>query len=107
MNDYGNEVPKYIKKKESSVSKSKEKSKHKHEYADCLLITGNNYPHKAKYCKICGKIGYINFFETDRTGDGYLRLLDHDEIFEKYKGLKKIYVDDILQKYVVLDNERN
>lgn len=50
------EIPKHIKKKRSSVSKSKDKAKHKHEYEDCLLIENNKNPHKATYCKICGKI---------------------------------------------------
>lgn len=104
MKTLDNEIPKYIKKKESSVSKSKEKSKHKHEYVDCLLVK-NGYPHKGTYCKICGKIGDMNFFEYERTGSGYLRILDKDEVFEKYKDLEKIYVEDIWQKYVVLDNE--
>lgn len=105
MNDYDNEVPKYIKKKESSVSKSKEKSKHKHEYVDCLLIKDNDRPYKATYCKTCGKIGRLNFFETERTEEGYFKVLDKDEVFEKYKDLKKIYIDDIWQKYVTFDKE--
>lgn len=107
MENINNEIPKYIKKKESSVSKSKEKSKHKHEYVDCLLVENNRYPHKATYCKICGKIGDRKFFEAERTEDGYYRILDTDEVFEKYKDLEKIYIEDIWQKYVVLDNESN
>lgn len=106
MNDYNNEIPKYIKKKESSVSKSKVKSKHKHEYTYCLLVKDNDRPYKAKYCKICGKIGDINFFETERTEDGYYRVLDTDEVFEKYKDLDKIYVEDVWQKYVTFDKEK-
>ena len=105
MKNLDNEVPKHIKKKESSVSKSKVKSKHKHEYVDCLLVENDRYPHKAKYCKICGKIGDIKFFEAERTEDGYYMVLDTDEVFEKYKDLEKFYVDDIWQKYVMLDEE--
>ena len=105
MNYYDNEIPKYIKKKESSVSKSKVKSKHKHEYVDCLLVKDNGHPYKAKYCKICGKIGERNFMEVERTEDGYFRILDTDEVFEKYKGLERFYIDDVWQKYVVLDNK--
>ena len=104
MNDYGNEVPKYIKKKESSVSKSKMKSKHKHEYVDCLFVK-NGYPHKGTYCKICGKIGDFEIFELEEFENGLFRILDHDEIFEKYKDLEKIYMENIFQKYVVLDKE--
>ena len=107
MKNLDNEIPKYIKKKESSVSKSKVKSKHKHKYVDCLLIKDNDRPYKSTYCRICGKIGDIHFFETERTEDGYYRVLDTDEVFEKYKYLEKIYVEDIWQKYVVLDNENN
>ena len=107
MKTLDNEIPKYIKKKKSSVSKSKVKSKHKHEYVDCLLIKDNDRPYKAKYCKICGKIGDIKFFETEQTEDGYYRVLDTDEVFEKYKDLEIIHIEDIWQKYVVLDNENN
>ena len=106
MKTLDNEVPKYIKKKESSVSKSKMKSKHKHEYVDCLFVK-NGYPHKGTYCKICGKIGDFEIFELEEFENGLFRILDHDEVFEKYKDLKKIYVEDIWQKYVVLDNESN
>ena len=104
MKTLDNEVPKYIKKKESSVSKSKVKSKHKHEYVDCLLVE-NGYPHKGTYCRICGKIGERRFFEIERTENGFFRVLDTDEVFEKYKDLEKIYIEDIWQKYIVLDNE--
>lgn len=107
MNYYDDEIPKYIKKKESSVSKSKVKSKHKHEYIDCLFVKDNGHPYKATYCKICGKIGERNFMEVERTEDGYFRILDTDEVFEKYKGLEKIYIDDIWNEYVVLNKENN
>lgn len=106
MTDFNNEVPKHIKKKQSSVSKSKAKSKHKHEYIDCLLIDmSRNSPQKATYCKICGKINKVKFLEADRCDDGLYRVLNDDEIFEKYKDLEKVYVNDIWQKYVALDNE--
>lgn len=104
MIDFNNDIPKYIKKKESSVSKSKAKSKHKHEYVDCLLIEDNGYPRKGTYCKICGKIGKFNFFEIVPE-NGYWIVLDSDEVLEKYKDLEKVYVNDIWQKYVALDNE--
>lgn len=107
MKNFDNEVPKHIKKKESSVSKSEKKSKHKHEYVDCLLIEKDNSPHKATYCKICGKIGDLNFFESEKCEDGLYRMLHDDEVFEKYKDLEKIYVEDIWQKYVVIDKESN
>lgn len=98
-----NEIPKHRKKKPSSTSKSSTKSKHKHEYKPCLLIH-NKHPHRATYCKICGKIGDLQLFETELYRDGIWRLLDYDEIFEKYKDLEKYYIEDIWQKYVPIDN---
>ena len=99
------DVPKYVKKKDSSVSKSKEKSKHKHEYIDCLLIEDDGKPHKALYCKICGKVGDIKLFESEKTDHGTYRMLNKEEIFEKYKHLSQIHVKDIFQKYVPVDVE--
>ena len=51
-------------------------------------------------CKICGKIGDLHFFETEKRDEGYYRSLDSDEVFEKYKHLEKYYIEDIWQKYV-------
>lgn len=95
------DVGKYKKKKQSNISKSKRKSNHKHEYKDCLLIDRDGKLHKGKYCKICGKIDDVNFFETEKSEYGY-RVLDDDEVFEKYKDLEKFYVDSIWDKYVVI-----
>lgn len=101
MNKLEDDIPKHLKKKESSTSKSKSKSKHKHEYVECLLVTGSDKrPHRATYCKICGKIGNVAFFETEPTEYGTYRVLDADEVFNMYKDLEKIYVDGIWQKYV-------
>lgn len=97
-----NEIPKHRKKKPSSTSKSKEKSKHKYEYVECLLIC-NNRPHYATVCKICGKIDDLHFMETKRMEDGRYRVMHDDEIFEKYKDLEKCYIEDILQKYVPIN----
>lgn len=105
MNYKEDEVPKHIKKKKSSVSKSKEKSKHKHEYISCLLIENVEIPYKAAYCKICGKIGDIKFGETEKTARGSYRMLNTEEVFEKYKGLTQIHVKDIFQKYVPINVE--
>lgn len=103
--DFDNEVPKHIKKKKSSVSKSKEKSRHKHEYVDCLLIEADNRPHKSAYCKFCGKVGDVKFCETEKTDHGTYRMLNVQEVFEKYRDLPKIYVKNIFQKYVPIDVE--
>ena len=101
MNKLEDDIPKHRKKKESSTSKAKSKSKHKHEYVECLLITGSDKrPHRASYCKICGKIDNVAFFETEKTEYETYRVLDADEVLERYKDLEKIYVDGIWQKYV-------
>ena len=89
MENLDNDIPKHRKKKQSSTSKSSVKSKHKHEYKEVVLIH-NDKPHWATICKICGKIGDLHFFET--------------EVFEKYKDLENIVIDDIWQKYVPIDN---
>lgn len=99
-----NETPKYRKKKPSSTSKSSTKSKHKHEYKECLLIE-KEYPHRATYCKICGKIGDIHLFETEPYRDGMWKMLDYDEVYEKYKDLEKIEIEDIFQRYIPINQE--
>lgn len=102
------EVPKYKKKKESSTSKSMTKSKHKHDYSkECLLIAdASNHPCYATYCNICGKIENVKLWETERTDEGCFRTLSFGEVYEKYKDLEKIHVDDIWQKYVPISESR-
>lgn len=58
------EIPKYLKQKESNISKSNRKSKHKHQYEECLIQYNFNFVGKIhittslhSYCTICGKIG--------------------------------------------------
>ena len=99
MNDFENEIAKHKKKKASSTSKSITKSKHKHEYVNCLFIE-NGKPHKADYCKICGKIGDVNFFEMIPCGNAAYRKLNDVQIFEKYKDLVQIEVDSLWNKYI-------
>ena len=67
------DVPKYLKQKESNTSKSNRKSKHKHQYEECLIQYKWNFKSNAfsqeekecihtslsSYCTICGKIGGI------------------------------------------------
>ena len=96
-----NEIPKYRKKK-SSKSKSASKSDHKHQYDDCLLVDDKNRPHKAEYCKICGKINNVKMFETERIDGGRFRMLTDDEIFQKYKDLEQFQVKDMWDKYVTI-----
>lgn len=93
------EIPKYRKKKQSK-SKSANKSDHKHQYENCLLVDDENRPHKAEYCKICGKINNVKAFETERIDGGRFRMLTDDEVFQKYKDLEQFQVKDMWDKYV-------
>lgn len=99
MDNFNDEIPKYRKKK-SSVSSASKKSKNKHIYKDCLLIMENG-SHKAQYCTICGKIGNIEFFETEKVNGGY-RMLTDTEIYNKYKNIIKFEIESVFQKYVVI-----
>ena len=68
-----NEIPKYLRQKESNISKSNRKSKHKHHYEECLIqnkwnFKSNTFIQEEKerihtslssYCTFCGKIGGI------------------------------------------------
>lgn len=94
-----NEIPKYRKKK-SSKSKSENKSDHKHQYDDYLLVDAENRPYKAKYCIICGRINNVKTFETEKIDDGHFRMLDYNEVFQKYKDLKQFQVKDMWDKYI-------
>lgn len=69
-----------------------------------VLLIHNDRPHWATVCKICGKIGDLHFFETEKCEFGY-RSLDSDEVYEKYKDLEKIVIEDIWQKYVPVSQE--
>lgn len=95
------EIPKYIKQKESNISKSNRKSKHKHQYEECLIqypitFAGKSYTKTGlyNYCTICGKIG--NRFPGT-------------ELYEKYYDkLLVFFVEDIYkEKYVDLKRENN
>lgn len=74
MNQYETEISKYLKQKESDVSKAKKKSKHKHQYEECLIQYRRNFKSNvftqeekdkihtslSSYCAVCGKIkGYL------------------------------------------------
>lgn len=63
MNNAYDEIPKYLKQKESNVSKAHKKSKHKHQYAECLIRYKCKWHEKDEistclrsYCVICEKI---------------------------------------------------
>lgn len=94
------DVPKYRKKKQSSVSKSKIKSKHKHQYIDCLLIDKNKNVWKSKYCSICGKLHDLEFFQIEALSNKLFRMLENHEIMEKYNNVERFKVKNIMQKYI-------
>ena len=121
MNKYESEIPKYLKQKESNVSKSKKKSKHKHQYEECLIqynlmFAGKSYikTELYSYCTICGKIG-DRFKDTNSIVKDYTRIIDtsinkyyslitDEELYERYHNkLPVFFVEDILkEKYVDL-----
>lgn len=108
------EVGKYRKKKQSNISKSKCKSKHKHEYKSCLIrYAYDAYGRKfssiqiASYCNLCGKIGRnINPERkiTEKTENGYYRMLNNEEILKLNDDLPVFDVNRWDDKYVVLEN---
>ena len=121
-NQYNNEIPKYLKQKESNVSKAKKKSKHKHNYEECLIqyhFNKNNLNDKPltslySYCTICGKIGYrfeknsivTDYIKTVNTSNGRCySLISGEELYQKYHNKMPVfYVEDILKDgYVNLE----
>ena len=68
------------------------------------MLICKDYPHRAEYCKYCGKIYDIKFSEKERTDDNLFRILDSDEVLEKYKDLKRFEINDLFQKYVPMVN---
>lgn len=96
--DFDNEIPKYKKKSNGSVSKAMYKSKHKHKNTGCLLIHKGK-PYIASYCLVCGKIKEWDYCK-ERYQNGTYRLLSDDEVYTKYKDLEQIEVDNLYQKYL-------
>lgn len=70
MGAENNDIPKYLKRQPSSVSKASHKSKHKHQYKECL-IEDRDRVCLAKYCTVCGKVIDINYFKADRINGHY------------------------------------
>lgn len=96
------EIPKYKKKKPSSISKSEYKSKHKHEYVEAVCIMPSYYNKEMvniiSYCKKCGKI--YNFHRPyEKTRMGTYCMFTDEEILEKYKDLKIIKLDKMIFYY--------
>ena len=123
-----NEIPKYIKQKESNISKSNRKSKHKHQYEECLIqyrstFAGNTYLNTGlyTYCTICGKINE-RFNENKSIVKDYTRevnspiskckcysRISDEELYEKYHDkLPVFFVEDIYkEKYVDFGQNNN
>lgn len=129
-----NETPKYLKQKESNISKSNRKSKHKHHYEECLIQNKWNFKSNAftqeekerihtslsSYCIICGKIGGIIknskyqkeievSQEQNQTESNFWISISGKEIYEMYHDkLPVFFVEDIYkEKYVNLEQNCN
>ena len=101
---YEQEIPKYLKQKESNTSKANKKSKHKHHYEECLIQYHYNWykeheKYKASigtslcsYCTACGKIGnrFKNSIVTDYerkeiiNGKTFYLVISGGELYERY-----------------------
>ena len=114
------EVPKYLKQKESNISKANKKSKHKHQYEECLIRYKWNWEENKihtslnSYCIICGKINdkmkksivvdYMQKIDTP-VGKRYIQISE-DVLYQTYRGkLPVFFVEDIYKdKFVNLHN---
>ena len=123
-----NEIPKYLKQKESNISKSNRKSKHKHHYEECVIQYRFTYAGKTclntglyTYSTICGKINE-RFKENKSIVKDYIRevnspigkckcysRISDEELYEKYNDkLPVFFVEDIYkEKYVDLAQNNN
>ena len=129
MNKYEIEIPKYLKQRESNISKAKKKSKHKHHYEECLIqnpfsFAGKNSIHTqlSSYCTICGKIGeYLKSGKYSKEIESLQKQrqeedkhfcvisISGEELYEKYHDkLPVFFVEDIFkEKYVDLEQNNN
>lgn len=96
----------YKKRTASDVSKVKNRSRHKHQYVDVLISVGpSNSLYTGRICTVCGKIKDLKL-ATDRVEINrkiYYRMLTDKKIREKYKDLKEYHINNLLQKYVKLE----
>ena len=98
-----NEIPKYLKQKESNISKSNRKSKHKHHYEECLIQYRSTFIEKTHlntglytYCTICGKINE-RFKENKSIVKDYIREVNSP--IGKYKCYSRISGEELYEKY--------
>lgn len=122
------EIPKYLKQKESNISKSNRKSKHKHHYEECLLQYRSTFIGKTRfntglytYCTICGKINerfkgnksiVKDYIREVNSPIGKYKCYAHisgEELYEKYHNkLPVFFIEDIYkEKYVDLEQNNN
>ena len=96
------EVPKYLKQKESNISKANKKSKHKHQYEECLIRYKWNWEENKihtslnSYCIICGKINdrMKNSIVTD-----YMKKVDTPMGKRIYASQRIRYMKNIIIDY--------
>ena len=104
------EIPKYLKRKETNISKANKKSKHRHQYEECLIRYKWNWEENKihtslnSYCIICGKINdkmknsiVIDYMQKVDTpmGKRYIQISE-DLLYDTYHGrLPVFYVEDI------------
>lgn len=119
-----NEIPKYLKQKESNISKSNRKSKHKHRYEECLIqypfsfVGKNNIQTQlCSYCTICGKIGDIlkgsivkDYIKSELHNRRIIySVMSGTELYERYHDELPVFsIEDICkEKYVDLEQNCN
>lgn len=121
MNNSYDEIPKYLKQKESNVSKAHKKSKHKHQYAECLIRYKCKWHEKDEistclrsYCVICGKIhdrmknSIVKDYKIEVvTSHGTVyQFISDDDLYEKYHDRLPVFFVDIWNdNYVNLNDE--
>ena len=123
------DIPKYLKSTESSISKSNRKSKHKHKYEECLIQNQFSFARKNSihtqlnsYCTICGKIGgYLKNGKYTKEAellqkqrqeeDKHFRVISisGEELYERYHDkIPVFFLEDIYkEKYVDLEQNNN
>lgn len=75
------------------------------------MLVDDKKPYKAAYCKICGKVGDVKFFETEKTDYGTYRMLSEKKylkstgIFHRYT--LKIYFKSIFQLIQKMTNKHS
>lgn len=98
-----NEVAKHRKK---SKYKGEKRANHKHVYVEALADLKGSY-HRLTHCTICGRINDKYIFETIPIEDNIngRRLLTNEEVYEKYKHLPRVTLNELDDKYVTLVTE--